>query len=67
MVASEIQPGLLSLEDAAGYLSISERKLKYLAQQGRIPAVRIDGCRRFRLADLQQFVANLTPTCEAQQ
>lgn len=54
-----IAPALLSHRDAARYLSISERKLDYLANDGDVPAVRIGRCRRYRLTDLQEFVANL--------
>jgi excisionase family DNA binding protein len=67
VVASEIPPALLSLQDAAAYLSVSQRKLKYLAAQGRVPGVRIDGCRRFRLIDLQEFVATLPAKSEGQR
>lgn len=67
VVASELQPALLSHQDAAGYLSVSERKLSYLVDDGKIEPVRIDRCVRYRLTDLNRFVDSLPTKCEGKQ
>ena len=36
-------------------LSLSERKVRTLREAGRLPAIRIDRCVRFRVADLHEF------------
>ena len=53
---SSTAPGLLSREQAAKFLSISERKLDYLREDHRIPFVRIGKKILFTPADLEQFI-----------
>lgn len=56
-------PQLMSKQDVATRLSISERKVETLAASGRLPVVRVDSCVRFREGDVLQFLKeNQTPT-----
>lgn len=53
----EIRP-LLTREDTASYLAVSLRTLDRLISGGAIPAYRIGGHRRFRIQDIDAFVAS---------
>ena len=48
---------LLKEKQAAQVLALSERKLWDLADDGEIPVVWIDGCKRYRMSDLEDWVA----------
>ena len=50
---------LLSVKEAAEYLSISRSKLYQWAESGKIPSVRIDSRRLFDVLDLDKFVDGL--------
>jgi hypothetical protein len=47
---------LLGAAEAARYLYISPRKLWQLSNTGQLPRVKIDGCVRYTLNDLESFV-----------
>jgi excisionase family DNA binding protein len=49
-------PPLLTRDATAAYLAVSKRTLDRLVQAGEIPAYRISGHRRFRIADIDQFI-----------
>ncbi len=49
---------MLTREDTAAYLAVSKRTLDRLVQAGEIPAYRIGGHRRFRIEDIESFVAS---------
>jgi excisionase family DNA binding protein len=52
-------PALLDFPEAAAMLAISTRHLRRLADSGRGPRpVRLGKAVRFRLADIEEFVAN---------
>jgi excisionase family DNA binding protein len=51
--------GLLSKEDAATYLSISDRHLRRLVAGGQIKPKRIGTMVRFHIAELDRFIAEL--------
>ena len=53
---ANLVPQLLTKTDVAMRLAISERKLETLVASGRLPAVRIDSCIRFREADVLQLL-----------
>ena len=56
-MVSDAQPKLLLKEkQAASFLSISPRKLWGLAKEGRIKRVKIDGCVRYDVDELQAFI-----------
>ena len=48
-------PALLRREDAAEYLGVSPRTLDELQQQARVIPVDLDGMKRFRREDLDEF------------
>ena len=50
---------LLTPVEAAAVLSISRSKLYELMAAGRIPSVRIDGCRRVPVTALENYVERL--------
>ena len=52
------QAGLRTHREAARYLSLSERKLYEIADRGDVPRIRIDGCYRYAVEDLSNFVAS---------
>ena len=49
-------PAAMSRIQAAEYLSVSERTVSNLVEQGRLRRVRIAGCVRFRREDLDQLI-----------
>jgi excisionase family DNA binding protein len=51
---------LMKIPEAAALLGVSRAKLYELITAGAVPAVRVDGCRRVRSADLLAYVAALT-------
>jgi excisionase family DNA binding protein len=50
---------LYRISEAAVALGLSKAKIYELINSGAIEAVRIDGARRIRAADLEAFVASL--------
>jgi excisionase family DNA binding protein len=56
-VDSDSRP-MLTRDSAAAYLAVSKRTLDRLVQAGELPAYRIGGHRRFRIEDIDSFVAS---------
>ena len=52
------QDGLLTLQQVAEFFGISARTLRRWRQRGLLPAIRIAGTVRFRLADLEHALAD---------
>ena len=50
-------PQLLSKSEVAQRLAISERKVETMVNLGRLPAVRVDGCVRFKEVDILKLIA----------
>jgi excisionase family DNA binding protein len=50
---------LLDAKDAAAYLSVSRAKLYQWLKTGIIRSIMIDGCRRFDVNDLDEFIDNI--------
>ena len=48
---------MMTRNDTAAYLAVSKRTLDRLVQAGEIPAYRIGGHRRFRIEDIDSFIA----------
>jgi len=48
---------LLTIGEAAEYLSVSERSIKRLIARGDLPCIRVGNALRFALADLEAFIA----------
>lgn len=49
---------MLTRDDTAAYLAVSKRTLDRLVQAGELPAYRIGGHRRFRMEDIDSFIAS---------
>lgn len=49
---------MLTRDDTAAYLAVSTRTLDRLVQAGELPAYRIGGHRRFRIEDVDTFIAS---------
>ena len=50
---------LLRVPEVAAQLGISRAKVYELMASGRIPSVKIDGCRRVRTTDLDTYIRAL--------
>lgn len=48
---------LLTIGEAAEYLSVSERSIKRLIARGDLPCIRVGNALRFAFADLEAFIA----------
>jgi excisionase family DNA binding protein len=53
-------PVLLTRDDVARHLSTSDRHVRRLIEDGRIPSVRLGGLVRVRVDQLDEFVSDLT-------
>ena len=49
---------LLTIGEAAEYLSVSERSIKRLIARGDLPCIRVGSALRFAFADLEAFIAH---------
>ncbi len=50
---------LVDTRGASELLSLSARTVERLSSSGELPSFRVGGLRRFRVADLEAFVASL--------
>ncbi|CAB4122463.1 excise, DNA binding domain, excisionase family [uncultured Caudovirales phage] len=46
----------LTVRDVAGYLSVDEKTIYRLAQQGKLPGFKVAGTWRFQLKDIQDWI-----------
>jgi len=53
-------PALVTRREAARFLNVSERQVWNLQNDGRLPHVRIGRSVRFRVTDLEAFIAART-------
>lgn len=51
---------LLTVREAADCLSLSRSKVYELIASGALPSVRVDGARRIKADQLQEYVASLS-------
>lgn len=51
----------LDYRDAATRLGVSDRSVRRLVADGKLPAVDVAGCTRIRVADLEDYVCRLAP------
>jgi excisionase family DNA binding protein len=58
-MTTDIQPRLLTIDEVAVATRLGRTKVYQLIGRGTIRSVRVDGCRRVRLQDLEEFVARL--------
>jgi len=54
-----LTPLLVDEREAARLLSLSARKVAYMADEGRLRVVRIDGSKRYEVENLRDFVQSL--------
>lgn len=64
MTRSVFAPGLLQRDEAAYYLNLSSRKFNDLIQRGDVIAVRLDGKKLYRRADLDELIEALAEWSE---
>lgn len=57
--AARVSPRLLTYDAAAAALMVSTSKVKRLVKSGALPHVKVDGCARIRLTDLDSYVEQL--------
>jgi excisionase family DNA binding protein len=50
-----VTPRYLNTQSAADYLGISERKVRYLIEEGKLRSYNFDGCRRLKVDDLDEY------------
>jgi excisionase family DNA binding protein len=55
-MTSAVDAGLLDWQEAAGYLAITPRHLRRLAQERRISHTKVGALVRFRRADLDAYI-----------
>jgi predicted DNA-binding transcriptional regulator AlpA len=60
-------PELLNANQAAEMLGISCRLLWYLAEQNKLPPVRINRCTRWRRADILRYIERLAASHDAEE
>ncbi len=67
MVGTTVDFELLTIAEAATALRISRSKLYQLAEDGRVPTVRVPGCAKilFRRAELERALTPKQPTQRA--
>jgi len=46
----------MTVRDVAGFLSVDEKTIYRLAQQGKLPGFKVAGTWRFQLADIQSWI-----------
>ncbi len=46
----------MTVRDVAGLLSVDEKTIYRLAQQGKLPGFKVAGTWRFQLQDIQQWI-----------
>ena len=63
MARSKLEGGLLTYEQAAGYLAVGRTTMYDLVGKGDLPTVKIRRCTRFRVEDLDAlyFVGCISP------
>ena len=55
--SKSVSPQLISVADAAAYLSVSPRTVRRLIKKGEIPVVRIGSALRIAIAVLNAYIA----------
>jgi excisionase family DNA binding protein len=51
----QIKPAM-TVRDVAGFLSVDEKTIYRLAQQGKLPGFKVAGTWRFQLQDIQEWI-----------
>jgi excisionase family DNA binding protein len=53
---AERPPPAMTVRDVAGFLSVDEKTIYRLAQQGKLPGFKVAGTWRFQLQDIQGWI-----------
>ena len=53
---AEQPPPAMTVRDVAGFLSVDEKTIYRLAQQGKLPGFKVAGTWRFQLQDIQGWI-----------
>ncbi len=53
---TEQPPPAMTVRDVAGFLSVDEKTIYRLAQQGKLPGFKVAGTWRFQLQDIQGWI-----------
>ena len=53
---AEQPPPAMTVRDVAGFLSVDEKTIYRLAQQGKLPGFKVAGTWRFQLKDIQGWI-----------
>ena len=53
---AEQPPPAMTVHDVAGFLSVDEKTIYRLAQQGKLPGFKVAGTWRFQLRDIQEWI-----------
>jgi excisionase family DNA binding protein len=56
MARSKLEGGLLTYDQAAGYLAVGRTTMYDLVARGELPAVKIGRCTRLRPEDLEDYI-----------
>ena len=56
MAHSKLEGGLLTYDQAAGYLAVGRTTMYDLVARGELPAVKIGRCTRLRPEDLEDYI-----------
>lgn len=53
---AEQSPPAMTVRDVASFLSVDEKTIYRLAQQGKLPGFKVAGTWRFLLQDIQEWI-----------
>jgi excisionase family DNA binding protein len=53
---AEQPPPAMTVRDVAGFLSVDEKTIYRLAQQGKLPGFKVAGTWRFQLQDIEGWI-----------
>jgi excisionase family DNA binding protein len=64
---AEQPPPAMTVRDVAGFLSVDEKTIYRLAQQGKLPGFKAVGTRRFELQDMQGWIDEPKVACHKRE
>ena len=56
VVSGSDEPALLTTQEAAKFLHVSERTLWTITESGRIPRIKVRRCVRYKIEDLVRYI-----------
>jgi excisionase family DNA binding protein len=57
----------MTVRDVAGFLSVDEKTIYRLAQQGKLPGFKVAGTWRFQLQDIEGWIDEQKVICQKKQ